>query len=323
MLKKILTILFISIMLTSCSSTEVVSENDKLNVVTTLFPQYDFTRQIAKDNVNLKLLLPPGVESHSYELTPTDIININNADLFIYTGEAMEPWVKDILASVENKNLSVIDLSDNINLSRSQDTIALTPHSDDQHSDDEHINEEDSHDHGDYDPHIWTSPLNAKIMVMDISKKLIELDSVNMDYYNKNTEILIDELTNIDKSIHDMLATTNNKRLIFGGHNSMHYFANEYGLEIIAAYNSGMIESDPSVQTIAKIIDTVNKYNIPVIYYEELIDPKVAKAISQDTGAKLLLLHTAHNVSKSDLENGLTYTDIMYNNIENLKVGLQ
>lgn len=321
MFKKLLTILFISLILTSCSSAETFPENDKLNVVTTLFPQYDFTRQIAKDKVNLKLLLPPGVESHSYELTPADIIDINNADLFIYTGDSMEPWVESILQSTQNENLSIIDLSKNITLSKIQDTD--DDHTDDDHSDDTNTGDDHGHNHGDYDPHIWTSPLNAKIMASDISKALIELDNINGDFYIQNTKIFIDELTNIDISMRDMLSKTDNRLLVFGGHNSMHYFAKEYGLEIITAYNSGMIDADPSVKTISNIIDTVKKYNIPVIYYEELIDPKVAKSISQDTGANILLLHTAHNVSKSDFGNGLTYTEIMYNNIENLRVGLQ
>lgn len=318
MFKKLLTILFISIILTSCSSAETFPENDKLNVVTTLFPQYDFTRQIAKDKVNLKLLLPPGVESHSYELTPADIININNADLFIYTGDSMEPWVTDILGSIQNENLSIIDLSENIELSKIQDNSSF-----DEHTDDEHTDDDKSHNHGDYDPHIWTNPLNAKIMTNDIYDILIELDDINSSFYKENTSTFINELTNIDKSIRDMLAKTENRRLVFGGHNSMHYFAKEYGLDIITAYHSGMIDSDPSVKTIANIIDIVKKDNIPVIYYEELIEPKVAKSISQDTGTEILLLHTAHNISKTDFENGLTYVDIMYNNIENLKVGLQ
>lgn len=311
MFKKLLALVFIVVTLSACSSTQTFPENDKLNVVTTLFPQYDFTRQIANDKINLKLLLPPGAQSHSYELTPADIININNADLFIYTGDSMEPWVSDILNNLENT--TVIDLSKNIKLSKMQD---------DEHSN-EHAQIDGEHAHSDYDPHIWTSPLNAKIMALDIYNALANIDNINKNFYEQNTNSLINELGNIDTSIRDMLSKTDNRLLVFGGHNSMHYFAKEYGLEILTAYTSGMIDADPSVKTISDIIDTVKKYKIPVIYYEELIDPKVAKSISQDTGAEVLLLHTAHNVSKTDFENGLTYTDIMYNNIENLKVGLQ
>ena len=191
-MKKIILIMLVLIISFACSKKEdntKKSENKKIRIVTTLFPTYDFSKEIGKDKVEVKLLLPPGIEAHSYEPTPKDIAEINNADIFIYTGDLMEPWVKKLLSSLNNKNLKIVDVSKNIELKEFD--------FEDEHNDkDIHENEEE-HIHG-KDPHIWTDPVLAKTIVQNIADSIIEVDLANKSFYDGNKIIYDKKLDNLD-----------------------------------------------------------------------------------------------------------------------------
>lgn len=325
------------LVLSGCSESsqeETTSDSDKIQIVTTLFPQYDFARQIAGDKADVALLLPPGMESHSYEPTPADIIKINKADLFIYTGESMEQWAHKIIESVDNDQVYVLDVSKEISL--------LTPNSDDDHdheteadhdhdheteadhdhdhdSDiegDEH-SEEDGHYHA-YDPHIWTSPVNAKIMVNNILEALCEVDPENADYYKANAEAYQLQLDELNAEFEEVVANAKRDTIYHSGRFAMQYLVKQYGIN----YVSAPFEAEPSAALVAQMISEIKANQIPVIYYEELITPKIAQMISEETGAEMLLLHSCHNVSKEDFNNGVTYVSLMQQNVENLRVGL-
>lgn len=318
MKKKIVLTLFLIIslsgLLMGCNGNNSPSKDEtmdnKIKVVATLFPQYDFTRQIAGDKAEVTLLMSPGVESHSYEPSPSDIIKINGSDLFIYTGKFMEPWAQSIIDGIENKNVKILDVSQNVSLDKSEE-----------HEDEEEHREADHAAH-EFDPHIWTSPVNAKIMVENILRDLCELDPENADYYEKNAENYLNELTNLDKEFKDIFEAAKRKEIIFAGKFALHYFAEEYGMEYEAAFDSCSTETEPSVKVIAELIDEIKEENIPVVYYPELTDPKVARSISDETGAEMLILHSCHNLSKDELKAGATYLSLMKKNAENLKIGL-
>lgn len=318
MKKKIVLTLFLIIslsgLLMGCNGNNSASKDEtmdnKIKVVATLFPQYDFTRQIAGDKAEVTLLMSPGVESHSYEPSPSDIIKINGSDLFIYTGKFMEPWAQSIIDGIENKNVKILDVSQNVSLDKSEE-----------HEDEEEHREADHAAH-EFDPHIWTSPVNAKIMVENILRDLCELDPENADYYKKNAENYLNELTNLDKEFKDIFEASKRKEIIFAGKFALHYFAEEYGMEYEAAFDSCSAETEPSVKVIAELIDEIKEENIPVVYYPELTDPKVARSISDETGAEMLILHSCHNLSKDELKAGATYLSLMKKNAENLKIGL-
>lgn len=318
MKKKIVLTLFLIIslsgLLMGCNGNNSTSKDEtmdnKIKVVATLFPQYDFTRQIAGDKAEVTLLMSPGVESHSYEPSPSDIIKINGSDLFIYTGKFMEPWAQSIIDGIENKNVKILDVSQNVSLDKSEE-----------HEDEEEHREADHAAH-EFDPHIWTSPVNAKIMVENILRDLCELDPENADYYKKNAENYLNELTNLDKEFKDIFEAAKRKEIIFAGKFALHYFAEEYGMEYEAAFDSCSTETEPSVKVIAELIDEIKEENIPVVYYPELTDPKVARSISDETGAEMLILHSCHNLSKDELKAGATYLSLMKKNAENLKIGL-
>lgn len=292
-------------------------DNDKVEIVATLFPQYDFAKQIGKDKVNVVMLLEPGVESHSYEPTPSDIITISESDLFIYTGQYMETWAQNIIDGLDS-NVNVLDVSTGIELiseeviEEERDHLALEEEEELDHS---------GHNHT-YDPHIWTNPIYAIKMCENILEELCKVDPENSDYYRENAEKYISSLKGIDEEIRDIVANAKRTTIISGSRFPFYYFVCEYGLEYISAYDSCSTEAEPSTRVVADLINIVKENNYPVVYYQELVDPNIARTITEQAGAKMLLLHSAHNVSKEDFNNGITYIDIMKNNIENLKEGL-
>lgn len=282
-------------------------KNDQITVVTSLFPEYDFVKQIGKDKVNVEILLPPGTESHTYEPTPNDIVNINNSDLFIYTSDNMEPWAKKIANSIDS-DTTIIQAGNNINL------IEI------EHNHDEHEGEnEESHQ---YDTHVWLNPLNSIQMVKNITDKLCEISPENADFFRTNEEEYINELRELDKEIEETIKASKRNRLVFGGEFAYIYFINRYNLIYTTAYDGCGEGAEPSVSKIKEVIDIINSEQIPVVFYEELSEGKVANMIASETNAKACVFNTAHNVTSEELKNGVTYITLMKENLEKVKQAL-
>ena len=331
----------------------------KMKIVATLFPQYDFARQIAGDDADVTLLLPPGMESHSYDLRPADMIEIRESDMFIYTGKYMEVWAQTIIDSLDD-SVMVVDVSDGITLEKEEDYF-VDEHSTHEHSahehsahedtdeddehgahedtdgDDEHgahenTDEDDEHDsHAEhshsghtheYDPHIWTSPVYAMQMVENIVDALMEKDPQHAEEYRQRADEYIDKLAEVDAAFRQVSEESARRTIFFGGRFAMTYFVREYDFDCVSAYHDCSAESEPSISSVMRMIDEIKESGAKAVYYEELADPKVARTIAEETGVKLLLLHSAHNVSRQEYENGVTYLDIMWNNVEKLKEGL-
>ncbi len=319
-----LTVVFLIFLLAGCASDsekEVPAVKDtksgKLQVVATLFPQYDFARQIAGDRAEVTLLLPPGVESHSFEPRPSDIIKINASDLFVYTGKYMEPWSQKIIDSMQDSGSRsmVLDVSQGIELVKTEEIEAEHHHEGD-------AEEESDHEHL-YDPHIWTDPFNAKLMVANISDALCRIDPANADYYKENASKYSAELDALDAEFKTIVSSGKRDEIVFGSRFALYYFTKRYGLSYQSAFDSCSSETEPSARTVAGLIEEIREEQIPVIYYAEMEDPKVAKSISAETGAKLLLFHSCHNVTKEEWKAGATYLSLMKQNAENLKEGLK
>ena len=289
------------------------TDSDKIKIVATLFPQYDFAKQIGGEKVEVVMLLTPGTETHTYEPTPQDIINVNDSDLFVYTGKYMEPWADRIISSVDS-NTKVLDASQNINMIKSED--------DEEH--DEHGEENHEHEHHhEYDPHIWLNPQNAVIMVQNITNELCEIDKQNEDYYKNNAQVLIAQIKQLDIDTEELVTKSNNKKIAFGGTFAYAYFVNRYGLEYVTAYDSCGESAEPSVAKVKEVIDYMKENNIKVVFYQELSAGKIAESIASETGAKKLIFHTIHNASQDEINNGETYVSLMKKNLENLKVALK
>lgn len=287
-------------------------DSGKIEIVATLFPQYDFARQIGGDKVNVALLLPPGTETHTYEPTPQDIIAISNANLFIYTGKYMEPWSERIVSGIDS-DTKILDASRNINLIHSED---------DDHDEEEH-EEHEEHHHHEYDPHIWLDPQNAIVMVKNITDELCDIDKENESYYRANAEKLIKNIQSLDDDIESAIKTSGKNKIAFGGTFAYAYFVNHYNLEYITAYDSCGENAEPSVAKVKEVIDYMKQNNIKVIFYQEASSGKIADSIASETGAKKLVFHTVHNATQVEIENGETYISLMRKNLENLKEALK
>lgn len=302
---------------------EISSEQNKINIVATLFPQYDFAKQIGGDKVNVVLLLTPGTETHTYEPTPQNIIEINKSDMFIYTGKYMEPWSDRIISSIDS-NTKILDVSKNINLQQMDEHHELSHQEDllDSSNQEEHDSEDHEHKH-EYDPHIWLDPRNAVIMVKNIATELSSIDSKNSEYYWNNANKLIKEIEELDSEIEQVVNQATSKKIAFGGTFAYSYFIHRYGLEYVSAYESCGESSEPSVANVKNVIDYMKTNNIKVIFYQELSSGRIADSIASETGAQKLVFHTIHNASQEEIDRGETYVSLMKQNLINLKVALQ
>ena len=283
-------------------------QSDKLTVIATLFPQYDFAKQIAKDKADIRLLLPPGVEAHSYEPAPRDIADIKKADIFIYTSGYMEPWIEKLTGIIKNDPVIVIEAGAGI--------IPEPEHHEEVHG------QTVGHNHGGVDPHIWVDPVFAQQMMDNILAGFIKADPKNKSFYTANAEAYKKELNKLNTDFENTFKTIKTKTIIHGGHFAFGYFAKRYGLKYLSPYSGFSPDAEPSPRKIAELIKIMKSTGSKAIFYEELINPKAAKLISSETGAKMLLLHGAHNVSRDELDSGVTYISIMRGNLERLREGL-
>ena len=313
------TIMSLLFVLVGCESdSSMKSESEKIQIITTLFPQYDFARVIAGDKADVTLLLPPGMEAHSYEPTPADMIKINKADLFIYTGESMEQWAHTMIESIDSDSVYVLDVSNDVSFLAPNETEECEEHEHDHDEEDEHGHEEEEGHYHAYDPHIWTSPKNAMIMVNNILEALCEIDPENATYYKENATRYLSELEELDDEFEEVVDNAKRDTIYHAGRFAMQYLVDEYDIDYVAA----PFEAEPSAALVAQMISNIKEQQIPAIYYEELVDPKIAQMISDETGAQMLLLHSCHNVSKEDFDQGVTYLSLMKQNVENLRIGL-
>lgn len=303
----------------------------KLSVVTTLFPLYDFSKAIGGEYADVTLLLPPGVESHSFEPKPSDMIRIDQSDIFAYTGKAMEPWAEDLRKGIR-PSVAVVDASQGIELMKESEEMEEAEESQEmdhehegesEHADhsSDHEEAEEHHHHGGADPHIWLDFDNAAIMVSSLEKAFLEKDPAHAAVYQKNAEAYRARLAGLDKEYIAGLASCSTRQVVVGGHYAFGYLAHRYGLEYVAAQGFAP-DAEPSAKDLALLVDQVKKNNIKFVFYEELTSPKIAEALANETGAKMLLLNAAHNIAKDDYVKGMTFLGIMTENLASLREGL-
>lgn len=348
--------MFLFASLTGCSFTGdthgdvETSDDGKLKVVTTLFPYYDFARQIAGDKVELSMVIPAGQDSHSFEPTPADIRLIQNADLLICNGGAMEQWVSQVVSSLDSESLKVITMMDYVDIVEEEVVEGMEDSGeehhhvhaadndhdhaaeDHDHTDDEHDHDAEDHTHThddddadyeiEYDEHIWTSPVNAMKITQVIADTLEEMDPADADTFTANAEDYIGKLKNLDREFREVVSGADLDLIVMADKFPLRYFADTYGLRYRAAFSGCSSDTEPSAKTIAYLIDKVREEQIPAVYYLELSSHRVAEIISEETGAKPLLFHSCHNVTRREFDNGVTYLELMEQNVVNLREGL-
>ena len=303
-------IVFSIVCLAGCNKNK--DDENKLTIVTTNFPSYDFARAVVKDNndVELKMLLKPGAESHEFEPTPQDVIEIKNCSLFIYTGGESDEWITDILDDIDTDKTKVIKMMDLVDVKEEEKVEGM---------EDE---EEDHEEEVEYDEHVWTSPLNAIKIVNALRDEMVSIDNVNKRLYENSAKEYTDKLVTIDNEFKDIVQNAKRNEIIFGDRFPLRYFVDEYNLKYYAAFPGCSAQTEASAKTISFLVDKIKEDNIPVVFHIELSNGKIAEAISKETGAKVLEFNTAHNISQNDFDAGVTYVDIMEGNTKVLKEAL-
>jgi zinc transport system substrate-binding protein len=299
---------------------------DKLRVVVTNFPPYDFVRAIAGDiggdaAVNLAMLLPPGAESHSFEPAPQDIITIQNSDVFIYTGGESDAWARRILESMDTSKKKIVRMMDAVEVVEEEIVEGM----------EEEEESPDGMEEAEYDEHVWTSPKNAIRIVRAIAAALREVDAArvgsgasgNAALFERNADAYIKSLDELDREFQAVVDGAKRKTIVFGDRFPFRYFADAYGLSYFAAFPGCSTETEPSAATVAFLINKIKAEKIPVVFHIELSNEKMADIIAAETGAKKLPFHACHNISKKDFDSGLTFLEIQKANVPRLREALQ
>ncbi len=291
------------------------SAAEKLQIVCTVFPQYDFVRQIAGDYADVSMLIRPGADVHHYEPAPQDIIDVYECDLFIYAGGESEEWADRILNAADSKGRRVISMLDCCEKAEEETEEGMwTPEF---FGKDEHGEEETE-----YDEHVWTSLDNASAIVCAIRDTLCEMDQTNAEIYRKNAEDYLQKLSTLKESFQNVVDNAQRKTIVFGDRFPLLYFVKEFGLEYKAAYRGCAADSEAGAETVAYLIDYVSENEIPVVFRQDLSNGNIASVISEGTGAEVRVFYSCHNLSKEDFDNGETYLSLMEKNLVRLKEAL-
>lgn len=298
-------------------STQVAPE--KIKVFATIYPVYDFARQVGGDKIELAMLMPPGAEPHDWEPTAQDLVKIKSAKLVLYHGAGLEPidklLSKDVLATVK-----AVEVSKGIQL------LANQEHDEDEEEEGHHQHDKDKkpdqHKHeSETDPHVWLDPVYAQQEVKAIADALSEVDPANKDYYQKNAERFIQELAKLDNEYQTTLAKAA-RRDIITSHIAFGYLAKRYNLEQIGIMGLSP-DSEPTPDKMAKVVDFCRTHQVKYIFFETLVSPKLADTIAKETGAGLLVLNPLENLTTEEIKQGKNYLSVMRENLANLEKALQ
>ena len=309
--------LVLAMSLTACGQPPL-PEDGKIQVVCTLFPYYDFARQIGGDDVDVTLVVPAGRETHSFEPTPMDVIRISQADVFIYNGGESEQWVADILDAAGEDIPCVLSMMDAAEL-REEELVEGMQSGASAH--DHHDHDEDEEEI-EYDEHIWTSPVTAMALCRAITDGLCQADPDHADSFRARLADDLAALEALDETFREVVAGGSRDLRGFGDRFPLLYCCREYGLDYRAAFHGCAGDTEPSLTTLKYLIDLVSEQHIPVVYTIELSSRKVAKAIAETTGAQVRTFHSCQTVSRAEFDAGVTYLQLMEANADVLREGL-
>ena len=297
------------------------AEDGRLQVVCSVFPYYDFARQIGGDDVDVTLLVAAGKETHSFEPTPLDVITLSQADVFLYNGGESEAWVDDILSAAGENIAVTLPLMPQVSALAEEWAEGMEG----AHDEHDHDHDHETHDSDDieYDEHVWTSPVLAKALCQAICDALCQADPAHREGYQARLTDYLAQLDGLDAAFREVVEAGHRRLLVFGDRFPLLYFCKEYGLDYRAAFHGCASDTEPSLATLKYLIDKVEDEEIPVVYTIELSSRKVADAIAETTGAKVLTFHSCQTVSRTEFDGGATYLSLMERNVEALREGLQ
>lgn len=297
-------------LLTGCGTqpADTAAGDGRLRVLTSFYPMYDFACKIGGDCIDVTNMVPSGTEPHDWEPSTNDLKNLEKADVFIYNGADMEPWADDLLVS-RSDTLRVVEASENVEL--------RTTDGEHEHA---HEHEDADHHHGDFDPHVWLDPENAKIEMEAIRDALCAADPENSTAFQSNYEKYAAELDALDTEFREKLAPLPNRTIVVA-HEAFGYLCDAYGLTQVGIEGLSP-DSEPDPGRMAEVIDFVREHSISTIFFEELVSPKVAEAIASETGAQAKMLSPLEGLSDEQAAAGADYFSVMHDNLAALMEAL-
>ena len=312
-----------AVCLTACGNLNNTKADDKIEIVTTIFPEYDWVKNVLGDNpanAEVTLLLDNGVDLHSYQPTVDDIMKITSADLFIYVGGESDEWVDEVLKQSENKDLVVINLMDELGDAAKEEEIIEGMECEEEEE------EEEGEEEVEYDEHVWLSLKDATIFVNSIEAAMETIDSTNASVYKVNADAYIDKLNELDKAYEEAVSKANVKTLLFGDRFPFRYLVDDYGISYYAAFVGCSTETNASFQTVVFLAEKVDELSLKNIMTIEGTNHSIAETIIENTtdkNQKILVMDSMQSVTSKGVEEGITYLSIMESNLEVLKEALQ
>ena len=335
-MKKAFTVLLSLILLVTCAVTCGGAEETKISIVTTIFPIYDWVREIVGDDashVNITLLLDKGVDLHSYQPTAQDILSISTADLFICVGGESDEWVEDVMKSAMNPGLKAINLLEAMGEDIKMEEIVEGMEHEHDHEDSDHEesavhNESEDHEHeheDEADEHVWLSLRNARKLTKAIADTLAEIDPGFAEHYQGNASAYIGKLEDLDSRYAETVSNAAYKTILFGDRFPFRYLADDYGLAYYAAFTGCSAESEASFETIVFLAQKTDELGLPAVLTIEHPKTRIAETIVQNTSSKdqkILALDSMQGTTAADIQAGMSYLSVMESNLEVLKEAL-
>lgn len=343
-MKKYLSLFIVAIMmvgsLCACSfgKNKTVAGNDKIQIVTTIFPEYDWVINVLDENpakAEVTMLLDNGVDLHSYQPTANDILKISTCDMFVYVGGESDEWVEDALAEAKNKDMVVINLLDVLgNSVKEEEVVEGMQKEEHDHDHEEGKNtgsDEDEHEHEheegevEYDEHVWLSLRNAATLVQSISNFIQKIDPDNKETYRSNTSAYIEKLNSLDNEYKTAVQNASFHTLLFGDRFPFRYLVDDYGLDYYAAFVGCSAETEASFETITYLARKVDELGLPAVMTIEGTDHRIAETIvqnTQDKNKRILTLDSMQSTTSRDVQNGTTYLSVMGSNLSVLRDAL-
>ncbi len=318
-------IMLLSVLLGGCAAKQASLEPEEMKALegskilkayTSFYPIYFLTKEIAGEQAEVVCMVPAGAEPHDWEPSPKTIVQLQNADLFIYNGAGMETWTDTIIGTLQKNKTKVVMASEGIELIKPEEHEHR--HEDEKETHDE--GEEEEHEHGEFDPHVWVSPLRAKAQAENIFRALVEADPSNKSHYQENYQVLTAKLEKLDMDIREASKSFKSNVLVVS-HEAFGYLTHDYNLEQIAIRGVNP-EAEPSPAKMAELVEECREHGVKYIFFEKLVSPKLSEALAREVGAQTLVLHDAAGLSEEDIKSGKSYITVMYDNLENLKKAL-
>ncbi len=314
-----------SLLFTGCSAGNIANagqqKSDKLSIVCTLFPEYDWTKEILGEqaqNANLTYLLSSGLDLHNYQPSAKDMITISDCDLFIYVGGESESWVDDALKEVTNPDMKVIRLMDVIGDSAKEEEVK-------EGMETEPEEEEEDEEEPEYDEHVWLSVKNAGILCNAICDTLCEIQPEQKDVYQANLNAYTEKLNQLDKEFSDMAEASSVKTVVFADRFPFRYLVDDYNIDYYAAFVGCSAETEASFETVAFLAKKLDELHLDTVFTIENADNAIANAVISSTESKnqqIAALNSMQSVNSDDIANGASYLTIMQNNLTVLKEAL-